>query len=220
MYENRINDYLSSSSNNSGNYSLKKKQSVSPQSSCSDIIEENNNDSLLYELNTSKEFTNQLQKIFSSQQKESKLIKNLITDKNTNVNHFVNKNYDKSDYSDYESEVNSSNFFPKKNEENFMKNYQSTFFSNNTTTEKYNEQLLHYLRVNGFENILKKINTKELTIQELMIMEEISLKELIENDNLHKFYDLKKFIINLDDAFDCDDLLKKIENFQGKILLN
>jgi hypothetical protein len=46
------------------------------------------------------------------------------------------------------------------------------------------------------------------------------LKELIENDNLHKFYDLKKFIINLDDAFDCDDLLKKIENFQGKILFN
>ena len=221
MFENRINDYLSISSNNSGN-SFKKK-SVSPTSSCSDIKEENNNDSVICDLNTSNEFTQILEKNFFTKPKEANLIKNLIVNNSGNINtKNVNKNcstVDKSDYFDYESEANTASYFQKNLEENLLNNNQNSsnnFVSNKSNfNDKYNDQLNNYLRFNNFNIILNKIYSNEISAQGLINMDDENLKCLIEKDNLHKFNDLKKFIINLDDAFDCDDLLKKIENFQG-----
>jgi len=210
MFENKVNDYLSLSSNNSANSYVKRTTSPNASSSCSDVIEENYNvDEIVGgDLNSSYEFTNILEKNWktnTNKPKEKKLIEDLK--KKSNPQKSLTKNcstIDKSEFFDYESENNQYNSI--RNLLNNETNNDSLNFN-----EKYKENLMSFLLNSKMYILLNKIKSGELTIKNLIGLEEEKLKSLIEKENLDKFNELKKFILNLDDAFDCDEYLKKID---------
>jgi len=87
--------------------------------------------------------------------------------------------------------------------------------------QKYKEQLLNYLLMNNFLILHKKILEEEMTTKEICSLQDEGISELVEEENKGKITDLKKFLNDLDDAQDYENLLKKIDKnvLNGKIIL-
>jgi hypothetical protein len=84
---------------------------------------------------------------------------------------------------------------------------------------KYREQLLDYLKINNYKALYQKIFDHQISPKELITLEEDKIAELVEEENNVRVQNLKRFVTDLDDAHDYDDLLKKIDNdiLNGKI---
>ena len=78
--------------------------------------------------------------------------------------------------------------------------------------KKYRNQLLEYLKINGFLILYRKILKKDISTQELLILEDEDICKFVEQENRQRVANLKKFINELDDAEDYEDLLKKIDD--------
>ena len=78
--------------------------------------------------------------------------------------------------------------------------------------QKYREQLLDYLKINNFMILYQKILNFEISPKQLLQLEDEKITEFIEEDHKDRIPNLKKFITDLDDAHDYDDLLKKIDS--------
>lgn len=87
---------------------------------------------------------------------------------------------------------------------------------------KYREQMLDYLKINGFKILHNKIFERVISPKELVSWEDEKIGELVEEENKQRIPNLKRFITDLDDAHDYDDLVKKIDNdiLNGKCEVN
>jgi|LauGreDrversion4_2_1035121.scaffolds.fasta_scaffold60449_2 hypothetical protein len=88
--------------------------------------------------------------------------------------------------------------------------------------QKFREELLKYLSTNNFSILHKKILDEEMSTKELCSLQDERISELVEEENKEKIPDLKKFLNDLDDARDYENLLKKIDKnvLNGKIFIN
>jgi hypothetical protein len=60
--------------------------------------------------------------------------------------------------------------------------------------------------------LYRKILKKDISTQELLILEDEDICKFVEQENRQRVANLKKFINELDDAHDYEDLLKKIDD--------
>jgi hypothetical protein len=88
--------------------------------------------------------------------------------------------------------------------------------------QKFREELLKYLSTNNFLILHKKILDEEMSTKELCSLQDERISELVEEENKEKIPDLKKFLNDLDDARDYENLLKKIDKnvLNGKTFIN
>jgi hypothetical protein len=93
---------------------------------------------------------------------------------------------------------------------------------NSVEDQKFREELLKYLSNNNFSILHKKIFDEEMSTKDLCSLQDERISELVEEENKEKIHDLKKFLNDLDDARDYENLLKKIDKnvLNGNILLN
>jgi hypothetical protein len=76
----------------------------------------------------------------------------------------------------------------------------------------YGQQFFNYLRVNNFNFLLKKIISNELTIHQILTLQEDKLVEFVEDENLPKFQNLVKSIMDINDNNEMDSIFKKIDD--------
>lgn len=76
---------------------------------------------------------------------------------------------------------------------------------------KYREDLLKFLSSNNLSILHEKIFNYEMSTKDLCSLQEEKVSELVEEENKDKIHDLKKFLNDLDDAQDYENLVKKID---------
>lgn len=117
-------------------------------------------------------------------------------------------------------DINQTEIYNGSTEKKIIQDTSFECNENSNTDIKYTEQLLYYLKTNRFYILYQKISNKEISSHDLIMLDDEKAGEWIELENQKRFINLKKFINDLDDARDYEELLRKIDKdiFKGKYL--
>lgn len=146
---------------------------------------------------------------FTKIMKKSEKPKNSLKSKNS-IYERTNSMYSLSMIKEVFNNKNSNNDSSLKERETSFDNYNNK--DRNSVDDKYREQILDYLKINNYSIIYQKIYRNEITAKELIKLDDDRIVEMVEEENKEKFSNLIKFIMNLEDSCDYDDLFKKIDN--------